>query len=722
MHSFLEGLNDNQLESIITTDVPLRVIAGAGSGKTRVITNKIAYLVEQEQINPFKILAVTFTNKAANEMKNRIKKISHNKYTIPHIMTFHAFCVRVLREDYELLNLKKDFVIIDTSEQEKIIRKLLKTLNLDDSKNKPERKIISKISKWKSSFVTWDDAYESSFNPTDKSYAKVYRDYEDYLKENGYVDFDDLLLKVHALLKYNIETRKKWINRFSYILVDEFQDTNNVQYDLIKWLTDKRGCLTVVGDPDQTIYSWRGAKVNIILNFEREFQNARTILLDQNYRSTKPILDLANSFIQNNKNREDKNIYTQKKEGEKVEVKECATKYFEAKYIAKKIEELVKNHKYAYSDIFVLYRINAWSVDFEKEFANSKIPFQLVGGFQFRDRKVIKDVTALLKAIAIKDNFSFERVFSFVPKVGAVTADRLFNCAEENDLNMFELLTQREDLVAKISKHLGEITNVLRDCNQMFLDNKPVVEIASYAINKSGYKERLDLKDKDGVDSSENLNAYLDQMRRFDNDYEANESDGNRLIKFLQEETLNMTSEDIFETPNKVTLMTIHAAKGLENKVIFIVGLSSDVFPSRMSMYSKEGLEEERRTFYVAITRAQERLYISYVSGEYSYLANGEFGPSRFINELDPNLYSIEKSIFFHSSTEMSSKKYDSGVVETVPQKLDAGVKTGEIIEHLMFGEGVVNKIMDKYIQVSFSNPAYGTKLIPISSNSWNKK
>ncbi|QBQ07320.1 ATP-dependent DNA helicase [Spiroplasma gladiatoris] len=722
MYDFLKDLNDQQLESIITTDVPLRIIAGAGSGKTRVITNKIAYLVEQEKINPYKILAVTFTNKAANEMKSRVQKILKNSLSVPYILTFHSFCVRVLREDYEFANLKKDFIIIDTSEQQKIIRKILKDLNLDDSKNKPERKILSRISNWKSSFTSWEEVIDNTFNSQEKSYAKVYRYYEDYLIDKNFVDFDDLLLKVHKMFKTNMNVRKKWIQRFDYILVDEFQDTNNVQFDLIKWLTDKRGCLTVVGDPDQTIYSWRGARVHIILNFEKEFERAKTVKLIKNYRSTQPILDLANNFIQNNKNREQKDIFTDKKEGDIVEVKECASKYFEAKFIAKKIKQLVEENNYKYSDFFVLYRMNAWSVEFEKEFSNSKIPYELVGGFEFRERKVIKDVTALLKAVAIQDDFSFERVFSFVPKVGTVTSEKLFNCAYENNINMFELLTKREDLTIMISKNLYEISNALREAHKKFLNNENVVDIANFLIKESGYKQKLDLKDKEGIDAIENIEAYFDQMKKFDDEYDKNQEQSNRLVKFLQEETLNINNENLMVVPNKVTLMTIHAAKGLENKVVFIVGLSSDVFPSRMSMFSKEGLEEERRAFYVAITRAQEKLFISYVMGEYSYIASGQLGPSRFIGELDPNLYSIEKNIFFHSATEMSSKKYDSGVVNQKPEKIDPGVKVGDIVEHFMFGDGVVSKILDKYIQIAFSNPAYGSKAIPINSNAWNKK
>ncbi|AOG60061.1 ATP-dependent DNA helicase [Spiroplasma helicoides] len=722
MAEFLKNLNEQQLDSVITTDVPLRIIAGAGSGKTRVITTKIAYLIEKENILPNKILAVTFTNKAANEMKERILKLSNNLYKVNHIMTFHSFCVRILREEFELLNLKQNFTIIDTSEQTRIIRRILKSLDIVDQKSKPEKKIISKISRWKNSLTDWEEAYESSFNNQDKQFAKVYRDYQQYLLENHLLDFDDLLLKAHTLFKNNLEVRQKWANRFSYILVDEFQDTNYIQFDLVKWITNGRGCLTVVGDPDQTIYSWRGAKVNIILNFEKEFKNARTVQLNQNYRSTKPILDLANSFIDNNKNREKKDIFTNKKEGTIVAVKECASRNFEAKYVAKKIKELVEEKKYKYSDFYVLYRTNAWSFEFEKEFSNSKIPFQLVGGFEFRERKIIKDITALLKVVCFQDELSFERVFSFVQKVGPVTAQKLIDCARRNDLSLFDLITQRQDLLITISKNLNSLANALNEGYKLFMNNERVLDICKKLVNLSGYKEILDLKSKEDQEALQNLEAYYDQMAQFDKDYEQEASRVNRLTKFLQEETLSINSDGNIEVPNKVTLLTIHSAKGLENKVVFIVGVNKDVFPSRMSLSSIEALEEERRALYVAITRAQELLYISYVVGEYSYISSGELGASRFITELDPELYELEKNIFFHNPTDMTSQKVYFEKKENIKLNHDVAVSKGDVIEHMMFGEGIVDKVMDKYIQIAFINPAFGVKAIPINSNSWKKK
>ncbi|WP_339021048.1 ATP-dependent helicase [Spiroplasma endosymbiont of Atherix ibis] len=721
IENLLKELNDEQLDSVITTDIPLRIIACAGSGKTRVITTKVAYLIEKEKISPFKILAVTFTNKAAQEMKDRVKKILPNLDRNPMITTFHSFCVRVLREDCEYIGLSKDFTIIDNSDQNKIIREIVKKLDIRDDKNKPEKKILSKISNWKTKQLTWEEAYEETFNIVEKKWAKVYRDYEQYLCDKNYLDFDDLILKVHKLFNENIDIREKWKMRFDYIMVDEFQDTNYTQFDLIKWLTKSRNNLTVFGDPDQTIYSWRGAKVNIILNFKSEFKNARTIMLTENYRSTKPILDIANYFIDNNKNREKKDIFTRKKEGEIVHVKEVASRNFEAKFVSKKIKELVETKEYKYSDMYVLYRTNAWSQEFEKEFQNQKIPFQLIGGFKFRDRKIIKDVTALLRTIAFKDDLAIDRVFGFTPKVGAVTASKLKQAAYDLNINLFDFLTKYKEEVYSISKNLNELIECLIKARKLFKENKSLLELAELLVKESVYKDRLDLKDKEDLESLQNLEAYYDQMEKYDFDYNQSEKEINRTINFLQEQALS-SDEDNLKEVNKVTLLTIHSAKGLENKVIFIVGLNKDVFPSKMSFYSMESLEEERRAFYVAITRAQEKLFISYVSGEYSYISSGELGPSRFIQELNPDLYEIEKSIYFHSNNDISSSYRGSAKnLEIKPIKLEAGVVKGDKIKHMIFGKGNVIKVIEKHISVAFDDPKQGIKMIPINSSSWEK-
>lgn len=722
MQNLLADLNDQQLESVITTDVPIRIIAGPGSGKTKVITAKIIYLIEQIKISPYKILAVTFTNKAAKEMKERVLKLKED-IKIPYIMTFHSFCVRILREDFSYANLSSKFTIVDASDRIQIIKKILKDLNYYESKDVAQetKKIIKKISKWKSNFTSPDEAYENEFNNEEKKYAKVFNEYQNFLNENDMVDFDDLILKVHKLLNENNDIREKWKNRFDYIMVDEFQDTNYTQFDLIKLLTGERGCLTVVGDPDQTIYSWRGAKVDNILNFNKSFKNTKTIMLTQNYRSTQNILNLANKFIDKNKNREKKDISTLNNIGNLTQIKETASKNFEAKYVAQEIKKLIKEKNYKYSDFFILYRTNAWSLEFEKEFANNKIPFQLIGSFGFRDRKIIKDITALLKIVAVQDDFSFMRVFSFIPRVGEVTTQKLLACAQTHNINLFELLTTREDLVNEISKNLTWFCEMLRDAHKKHLKNEPILKIAKFLVEGLGLENKNSTEKKD-LETSNNIKSYYDQMKKFDNDYKKEDQSIPRTYKFLQDESILASNDDEFEAPNKITLLTVHKTKGLENKVVFIVGLNQDVFPLRSSLSSINALEEERRALYVAITRAQELLYISYVKGEWSYISNGELGPSRFISELDPKLYAIEKNIFFHSSTEMTSQKFSSGEIEKKPDKLDAKVVNGDIINHVFFGEGIVERILDKHITVAFKNNAYGIKSLSINDSAWKKK
>ncbi|ARU92263.1 ATP-dependent DNA helicase [Spiroplasma clarkii] len=721
MSNILADLNDQQLSSVITSDVPLRIIAGAGSGKTRVITTKIAYLIAHEKINPRKILAVTFTNKAANEMKNRVYKLTQQT-TVPYIMTFHAFCVRVLREDFQAAGLTPNFQIIDHADQVRIVKDGLKHLDAYDPKAKEESRIIGKISVWKNKFLKPNEAEKESILPADKRYAKVYRYYQNHLEQNDKVDFDDLILKVHAVFKDNLEIRGKWQNRFDYVMVDEFQDTNYSQFDLIRWIVGARNCLTVVGDPDQNIYSWRGAKLSIILDFEQNYKNAKTIMLTQNYRSTKNILDLANKFIDNNKNRVKKDIFTVNSEGSKCQIKEAASKNFEAKFVAQEIKRLVDSGAYTYADIYVLYRTNAWSIEFEKELANAGIPYGLVGAFRFLERKEIKDVIALLKMVALHEDTAIERVFKFVPKIGTVTAQKIFDAARIQEISVYELLTQRTDLVNDITKHLAEFCQMLKLAETAYLNDERLVEVAKILINKSGLKDKLNLKNKDDFEVEQNIKTFLDQMTQFDFDYEKEPQSIVRVNKFLQDISLVTSTESETEVPNKVSLLTIHSAKGLENKVVFIAGLNQEVFPSRMSLSSIAGLEEERRAFYVAITRAQELLYISYVVGERSYITGGnELGPSRFIGELDPELYTIEKNIFFHSPGVMTSQKFSSGVVEKEPEKLDSGLEIGDCISHLMFGDGLVEQILDRFIKVAFKNPAFGVKSIPIKSSVWSK-
>ncbi|ASP27864.1 ATP-dependent DNA helicase [Spiroplasma corruscae] len=718
MDNYLNNLNEEQLDAVTSVDKPLRIIAGAGSGKTRVITSKIIYLIKGCNISPKKILAVTFTNKAANEMKNRVVDSLNEIGINPLITTFHSLCVRILKEDGEYIGLTKDFTIIDSAEQARIVNKIKKQLNLSDSLLLSNKKIISKICGWKSKKLSIDYLEETIFNNDEKKIIRIYQHYLNELSEKNYVDFDDLILKTHSLFYNELDIRNKWKNRFDYILVDEFQDTNYEQYDLIKWLS-KDSNLTVVGDPDQTIYSWRGAKIKIILDFNNHFKSAKTIFLNRNYRSTKNILNLANQFISNNKQREEKNVHTTNENGAPIKIKEAASRNYEARFVADEIKLLVEKNNYKYSDIFILYRVNAWSQEFEKEFQNKSIPFQLIGGFKFKDRKVIKDVTAMLKSVSFKDNLSVEHFLSTIPKVGQVSIEKLVSKADSMNISLFQLLTLHLDEALIINKNLKDISNSLVQVTSIVDKNISVLETCKKILELSHYMSRFNPKDNDDREAMSNIDAYLDQMNNFDNQYIHN-NETNIVKDFLYGEAL-VSDQDGIDTINKVTLLTIHAAKGLENKVVFIVGLNRDVFPSYMSFMSKESLEEERRAFYVAITRAKEVLYISYVQGEYSNISKGNLIQSKFIDELDPNLYEIEKNIFYHSDNTYSSNSFVKKPDKAEIKREEMNLVKGDSIDHVLFGIGTIVKIQDKYISVAFNDPKNGVKMVPINSSTWKK-
>ncbi|AXK50778.1 ATP-dependent helicase [Spiroplasma alleghenense] len=715
--NIIRDLNPDQLEAVTITQVPLRVIAGAGSGKTKVITTKIAYLINELKIPAWRILAVTFTNKATKEMKSRVSSLISDTRGNPFISTFHAFCVRVLREEYANVNLEKNFLIIDNSDQRIIVSKILKSINVGpDLVRKYEKIALSKISSWKNQFLTPDDVSGFATSEMDFQMAKTYKNYIKELQKTNSVDFDDLILLTHQLFKNNLEVQKKWRDKFDYVLVDEFQDTNDVQFDLINWLTKDKNNLTVVGDPDQTIYSWRGAKVNIILNFKQAYKNAQTVVLKENYRSTQNILNLASDFITNNKNRESKAVFSNNPVGEKISLKETASKAFEAKFVTQKIKELVDSGNYKYSDFYILYRINAWSLEFEKSLGIAKIPFQLVGGLKFRDRKVIKDILALLKLAAFGDNLAALRVLNFIPKVGAVTIEKIEQKAVEQGISIYSLLTEHKIDALNISKHLEYLCDALGEAKEMLLEMPRIDEFTKFLLQKTGYEERLKFLNKDD-DDLQNLQAFLDQVKSYDDEFNVEQAgEENHVLAFLQNEALESSELDNF-TANKVTLLTVHAAKGLENKVVFITGLNNAVFPLKSAFSSVEAIEEERRALYVAITRAEERLFISYVSGERSYISDGELSASMFIKELNQELCDFEKNIFFHSDGAMSSNQYNN-FSESLPkaQKIDSEYKKGILVEHLAFGKGVVTKVLDRQVMVAFDNPQFGAISVAINS------
>ncbi|ATZ18259.1 ATP-dependent helicase [Mesoplasma melaleucae] len=723
MNNLLLELNEQQLAAVTITDKPLRIVAGAGSGKTKVIITKIAYLIQELEMAPYKILAVTFTNKAAREMRDRVNKIIPDLITNPHISTFHAWCSRVLREDYELIGLAKNFLIIDQSDQIAIVRNLINEhfSHLTELKKYTEKKIIYRIGNWKNDLISPLEAMEDCYSWLERAIATLYLKYEEYLKTIHSIDFNDLQVLVFKLFNEHPETLEKWRNRYDYVMVDEFQDTNDLQFDLIKFLTRDKNNLTVVGDPDQTIYSWRGAKVDIILNFNKTFSNGISIVLNENYRSTQKILDLANDFINNNKNREEKDIFTNNESGDLPTVKECQSRNDEARYVTLKIKELIKEG-YEYKDIFVLYRLNAWSPEFEKEFQNNKIPFQLIGGIRFKDRKVIKEANAFLRTLATQDEQAIERVLKSIPKVGDVTIKKLKEKAQDMHVSLYDLIVNEDELhINQVSKHLTTIRSVLSKAVYIYNESKNIRVVLQFMLVESGYIQKLiHTEKKEDISYIESL---YDQLENFDKSYQSDESENEtteKIISYLQEEALLNSDADDIEA-QKVTLLTVHAAKGLENKIVFVVGLNQDIFPGRLSSNSLREIEEERRTLYVAITRAEEKLFVTYIKGEFSFISQAELAPSKFIKEFNQDLYQFEgryqKSINPFANTSHIGEKTSQNQSKTT----SVGYMKNDVIEHMIFGEGVVIEVNEQTMKVAFSS-CYGIMPISVTDPTISKK
>lgn len=720
--NFMTELNEQQVEAVLTCDRPLRVVAGAGSGKTKVITSKICYLIEGKGFQPERILAVTFTNKAANEMKNRVREMINNRRE-PLICTFHSLCARILREEAKKCGLDNNFTILDESDKRQVIRLILKDMNIETSKANINSSVY-KISGWKNEGYTVDDLNETDFfDYQEINSVKIFKRYEKTLQKNNQVDFDDLLLKIYTLFKNNKEAKLKWASRFDYILIDEFQDTNDVQFSIVKAINNERNTITVVGDPDQTIYTWRGAKMDIIMNFEKNFDNAVNINLEKNYRSTQNILSLANKLIDNNKYRIKKNLFTEKQNNKKVKLFSARTAPFEAKFIANQIKKLVEEENHEYKDFFVLYRINSLSANVEQALTNANIPYKIIGGTEFRDRKVIKDLVSMIQILIQDDKIATKRVLNLIPRVGAATIENIEKQANLYDEGILNFILNYNSEAIKISKHIDKFSHTMSEAKKLKEQNESVLTITNFLINELEYKSLLKTTDENYEENLEHINTFLDIAKQFDEGFDKN-TEQNRLEAFCESVYLGVDDRLINrQEENKVSLMTIHASKGLENKVVFIMGINEGIFPSGRSSYSNDALEEERRTLYVAITRAKEILYLSYVDGDYSFVINRNLSPSRFINELDPSLLDMESNIFYHSAREMSSdKNYNSIFNDSKDEKIDLRVKPGDIIIHKLFGEGVVSKFLGKMMQVAFNNPAYKIQIIPIESSSWEKK
>ncbi|KSU61647.1 ATP-dependent DNA helicase PcrA [[Bacillus] enclensis] len=635
----LNGMNPQQAEAVKATEGPLLIMAGAGSGKTRVLTHRIAYLMVEKGVNPYNILAITFTNKAAREMKDRINNILGGASENIWISTFHSMCVRILRRDIDRIGMNRNFTILDSTDQQSVIKSILKDKNIDPKKF-DARSILGSISSAKNELITPEEFSKTAGGYYDQVVSDVYTEYQKRLRKNQALDFDDLIMTTIHLFQRVPEVLEFYQRKFQYIHVDEYQDTNKAQYMLVKLMASRFQNLCVVGDSDQSIYRWRGADIANILSFEKDYPRANVILLEQNYRSTKRILQAANEVIQKNSNRKPKNLWTENHDGEKISYYRADSEQTEAQFVTGKIKEMVDSGKRKYSDFAILYRTNAQSRVMEEVLLKSNIEYSIVGGIKFYDRKEIKDILAYLRLIANPDDdISLQRVIN-VPKrgVGATSVDKIARYAADHDISMFSALEEADfiGLSPKITKAVIEFKEMVKGYTGM-QEYLSVTELVEEILEKSGYTDML--KAEKSIESQsrlENLDEFLSVTKSFEQS-----NDDKSLVAFLTDLALVADIDKLDEDDqpkDSVILMTLHAAKGLEFPVVFLMGMEEGVFPHSRSLMEEDEMEEERRLAYVGITRAEEELYMTNAQMR-TLFGQTKMNPvSRFISEIPADL------------------------------------------------------------------------------------
>ena len=706
------SLNDKQKEAVIDESKHLRIIAGAGSGKTRVLTMRIAYLIEQKHINPKNVLAITFTNKAANEMKNRISEMLGEAGDGAFISTIHSLCVRILKEEIGVFGYPRNFTIVDADDQKTILKEAYKEFNID-KKDLSYGSALDYIANCKYEELSYEKAMDQAYGEKkllDK--ANVYKYYDERLKSLYALDFDDLILFTVRLFKLHKDILKKWSSKFIYIHVDEFQDIDKTQYELIKLLSSCHDNVYVVGDPDQTIYTWRGADVNIIVNFDKDFKNTKTIILNQNYRSTNNILEGANSLIKYNKSRVPKDLFSENGDGDKIVHKTLPDETSEAYYVVSCIQSLLKQG-YEYNDIAILYRSNYLSREVEKVFIENRIPYVIYGGIRFYERMEVKDILSYLRLIVTGDDLAFQRVIN-QPKrgIGQKSIDTIFSLAKDNNISMYEVVKQ--GLFAKNQSVLESFVDMVERWKSS-LDGKPLEEVLTDVFEQSGYRSMLE-KDNE-TERIENVKSLIDDIKDYQETYP-----GSTLADYLSMISL-YTDKANTDGSASVSLMTIHASKGLEFKVVFVVGLSEGIFPSERTMLEQKGVEEERRLAYVAYTRAKEKLTLTDTSS-FSYVVNSAKTTSRFVNEVDEKyIEHLDKPVLKQQS--VFDVPFTTKISSIEPKKeaprRPSRYRKSDVVVHKIFGEGVVVKCDGDFVTVAFSYP-HGTKTIKADHPSIRKK
>ncbi len=706
MNNMLDKLNERQKEAVLATEGPVLVLAGAGSGKTTVLVNRIAYMISEKHIRPWNILAITFTNKAAREMKDRIERLLGDTAKDMWIGTFHSVCVRILRSCIDLLGYRRDFVIYDTADTKTVMKECLRELDIDE-KSFPVRNVLSIISNAKNDLMdaaTFENVYKSDYRMS--IIAKIYYRYQTKLRKNNAVDFDDIILNTVKILSENPDVLSKYQDKFRYILVDEYQDTNNSQYLLINLLAQANRNLCVVGDDDQSIYKFRGANIGNILNFEDDYSDVQKITLDQNYRSTQNILDAANSVISNNKGRMGKSLWTSNGDGNRVYVYTGTNEYDEARYIARQIKKHF-DEQGSFSDCAILYRTNAQSRVIEEMLMRESVPYKVLSGLRFYDRKEIKDIIAYLRVVYNpNDDVSLARIINEPKrKIGNATLEKARNIAREKETSLYDVISHADDYheFKTAIKKLLSFSEIIQSLIKL-KDTVTIEELTGRILNDTGYMPALVMEDTtESKTRIENLGEFISVITEF----EKNEETGNTLGEFLENISLVSDIDGYDENEDSAVLMTIHSAKGLEFPIVFLSGLEEGLFPGMRSMESDDDIEEERRLCYVAITRAKEQLYITKTISRTIHGKTMPTTASRFFKEipveyledkttLQPKVAKVMQDLGVRNAAAPKKEVYmTKGFGSSVKSSGSTDYskfKAGDTVEHRTFGRGEILK------------------------------
>lgn len=721
--SIYDTLNEQQKEAVFHTEGPLLILAGAGSGKTRVLTHRIAYLIEERGVNPWNILAITFTNKAAGEMRERVDRLVGSGAESIWVSTFHSTCVRILRRYIDRIGFDTNFTIYDSDDQKSLMRDVCRVLDVDTKKYK-ERMFLSAISAAKDEMITPDEYELNAAGDFGKQkIAQVYREYERQLHANNALDFDDLLLKTVQLFQTQPDVLESYQERFRYIMVDEYQDTNTVQFKFVSLLAAKYQNLCVVGDDDQSIYKFRGANIRNILNFEQEFQNARVIKLEQNYRSTQNILNAANAVIQNNRGRKDKTLWTDNGDGEKVHLRQFDTAYDEAEFVADDIRKNIENGG-TYQDYAILYRTNAQSRMFEEKFVACNIPYKIVGGVNFYARREIKDLLCYLKTIDNgRDDLAVRRIIN-VPKrgIGLTTITRIQESAAAREIGFYEALLGL-DLIPGVARAASKLDSfvALIEYFKRRSDEVSITDLMNEIIEKTGYIENLEAEDKEDAQARiENIEELVSKIAAYEEQCAAEQVKPS-LSQFLEEVALVADIDSLEENPDYVVLMTLHSAKGLEFPHVYLVGMEDGLFPSYMTITSDndEDLEEERRLCYVGITRAEQELTMTCARKRMTRGETHYNRMSRFLQEIPKELMEngslpfdkemqkereqelIRQNAYTQAKQAFRQKPFQNYGIQkgakafAVSKEKGLDYQVGDRVRHIKFGEGTVKGILE---------------------------